>query len=77
LRKRWLPLALFLSGVSGVEQGLTNPTEAFMALAWTLGLNLSKSGRGGAAPKTSMGLAQLAVGTDDDEGMRVGTAVGK
>jgi hypothetical protein len=70
---RLLPLALLLGspGLSGNEHELTRAVEVLIAL------NHSKSGRGGAAPKTSMRLAQMAVGTDDNEGMRVGTAVGK
>jgi hypothetical protein len=67
-----LPLALFLEfpGFSGDQHGLTRPVEVFMALY------LSKSERGCAAQKTSIGSAKLVVGTED-EGMRVGTAVGK
>ena len=35
-----------------------------------MALHLSKSERGSAEQKISMGLAQMAVGTDDDEGIR-------
>jgi hypothetical protein len=75
-----LPLPLLpalsprISRLSGGGAGLAQPVD----VKGSQGLmNVSRSGRRGAAPKTSMGLAQLAMGIDDDEVMRVGTSVGR
>jgi hypothetical protein len=61
-------------GAGSSGSGLAQPVD----VKGSQGLmNVSRSGRRGAAPKTSMGLAQLAMGIDDDEVMRVGTSVGR
>jgi hypothetical protein len=62
-----------LPRLSGDEHGLANPVDVEACMS----LNLSKSRRREAAPKTAMGLARLAGGTDEDEGIREGMTVGR